>query len=81
MYIVDKLKVKILIGVDVIYTEKMIINFPARSVSFEILKNFVADIQIRACNNQPIRRVIRSLENAIILSHSIREFPVRISKY
>jgi hypothetical protein len=44
MHIVDKLKIKIFINVDVIYTEKMIIDFPARSVFFGILKDFVTDI-------------------------------------
>jgi hypothetical protein len=44
MYIVNKLKIKMLINVNVIYTKKMIINFPTRSISFEILKNFVIDI-------------------------------------
>jgi len=51
VHIVDKLKVKILISVDVIYIEKMIINFPARLISFKILKDFVTDIQIRARDN------------------------------
>jgi hypothetical protein len=40
-----------LIGVNVIYTEKIIIDFPAHSVSFGILKDFVTDIQIRARDN------------------------------
>jgi hypothetical protein len=51
MHIVDKLKAKILIGVNVIYTKKIIIDFPARSISFEALKDFVIDIRIRARNN------------------------------
>jgi hypothetical protein len=81
MYIVDKLKAKMFISVNIIYTEKMIIDFPARLISFEVLKDFVTDIQIRAHDNQPIRRIIRNLENAIILPYFIREFPVRTSKY
>jgi hypothetical protein len=51
VHIIDKLKAKMLINVDVIYIEKMIIDFPARLIFFGILKDFVTDIQIRARNN------------------------------
>jgi hypothetical protein len=51
VHIVDKLKIKIFIGVNVIYIEKIITDFLARLVFFEVLKDFVINIQIRARNN------------------------------
>jgi hypothetical protein len=59
----------------------MIIDFPVYLVSFRILKDFVTDIQIRARNNQFIRRMIKSLENVIILPYFIRKLSMKTSKY
>ena len=69
-----------LIGIDVIDTEEMIIDFIHQSLTFGNIFNFRTDIHVHAKNNVKTRRIIKIAKDAVISSRSVIKIPIKMKK-
>jgi hypothetical protein len=80
IYIVDILKLKILIAIDIVNTEKIFIDFRIRTFFINIILRFSTNIQAIRRNIKIIKIVINSRKKEIVPSNFIKEIPIRIKK-
>ena len=59
-HIVNNLKANMLIGIDILYSEKAVINLPAGKIYFSSYKDIVVLIEYTPHNNIQVRRVMRA---------------------
>ncbi len=80
VHIVDHLKTKILIDIDLIDTEEMIIDFIHRSLTFGDVLNFRTDIHVHAKDNVKIQRIIKVAKDAVFPSRSVIEMSIKMKE-
>jgi hypothetical protein len=80
IYVVDALKSKILITINVVDTEKIFINFRNRTFSINIIPKFSKNIRAIRRNIKIIKIVINSRKEQIVPPKIIKEIPIRIKK-
>jgi hypothetical protein len=80
VYVVNILKLKILIAIDIINIEKIFINFRIRTLVISIISGFSTNIRAIRKNTKIIKIVVNSRKEEIIPPNTIKEIPIRIKK-
>lgn len=70
-YVVDNLKCKLLMKLDIMISEKMIINLANKSFIIFTCENLIISIRINLKSNSRIRRIIHSKKFVVISSNSV----------
>jgi hypothetical protein len=80
IHIVNILKLKILIAIDIVNTKKIFINFRIRTLAINIIPEFSTNIRAIYRNIKIIKIVVNSRKKEIIPLNIIKEIPIRIKK-
>jgi hypothetical protein len=80
IYVVNILKSKILIAINIVDTKKIFINFRTRTLAIDIISRFSTNIRAIRRNIKIIKTVVNSRKKEIIPSNTIKEIPIRIRK-
>jgi hypothetical protein len=80
IYVVNIFKLKILIAIDIIDTEKIFIDFRIRTLAINIIPEFSANIRTIRRNIKIIKIVVNSRKEKIIPPNIIKEIPIRMKK-
>src|SRR5450755_2823420 len=78
IHLVFNLKAKMLIGVNIIKTENMDINFDSRTLTIAGENEWVTNIQVHAKDIYRIRRTVTALESTIIPPQSTVPVPINL---
>jgi hypothetical protein len=80
IHVVNILKSKILIAIDIVNTEKIFINFRIRTLAIDIILEFSANIRAIRKNIKMIKIVVNFCKKEIISLNIIKEIPIRMRK-
>jgi hypothetical protein len=80
IHVVDTLKLKMLIAINIVDTEKIFINFRIRTFFINIISEFSTNIRAIRENIKIIKIVINSRKEEIVPPNKIKEIPIRIKK-
>jgi hypothetical protein len=80
IHIMDILKLKILIAIDIINIEKIFINFRIRTLAIDTISEFSTNIRVIRRNIKMIKTVVNSRKEEIIPPNAIKEIPIRMRK-
>jgi hypothetical protein len=80
IHIVNILKLKILIAINIVNIEKIFINFRIRTLAIDIISEFSANIRAIRKNIKIIKIVVNFRKKEIIPLNIIKEIPIRIRK-
>jgi hypothetical protein len=80
IYVVNILKLKMLIAIDIVNIKKIFIDFRIRTLAIDIILKFSANIRAIYKNIKIIKTVINSRKKKIIPLNIIKEIPIRIRK-
>jgi hypothetical protein len=80
IHVVNILKFKILIAIDIVNIEKIFINFRIRIFAINIISEFSANIRAIRKNIKIIKTVVNSRKKKIIPLNIIKKIPIRIRK-
>jgi hypothetical protein len=80
IYIINILKLKILIAIDIVNIKKIFINFRIRTLVINIISEFSTNIRAIRKNIKIIKIVVNSRKKEIIPLNIIKEIPIRIRK-
>jgi hypothetical protein len=80
IHIVNILKLKILIAIDIVDIEKIFINFRIRTLAINIIPGFSTNIRAIRKNIKIIKIVVNFRKEKIIPLNIIKEIPIRIRK-
>jgi hypothetical protein len=80
VHVVNILKLKILIAIDIVDIEKIFINFRIRTLIINIILKFSTNIRAIRKNIKIIKIVVNSRKKEIIPLNIIKEIPIRIRK-
>lgn len=73
IYIVDSLKVNMLIEVNVLVLERMMLNINKKTVIIKNCQDVVATINVMFKKNLNIKRIVRSKSRVVVSSHALVE--------
>jgi hypothetical protein len=80
VHVVNTLKSKILIAIDIVDTEKIFINFRIRTFAIDTISEFSTNIRAIRKNTKMIKIVVNSRKEEIISPNTIKEIPIRMRK-
>jgi hypothetical protein len=80
IHVVDILKLKMLISIDIMNIKKIFINFRIRTFAINIISEFSTNIRMIRKNIKIIKIVINSRKKEIVPPNIIKEIPIRIKK-
>jgi hypothetical protein len=80
IHVVNILKLKILIAINIVDTEKIFIDFRIRTLAINIISKFNTNIRAIRRNIKIIKIVVNSRKKEIIPPNIIKEIPIRIRK-
>jgi hypothetical protein len=80
IHVVNILKLKILIAIDIVDIEKIFINFRIRTLVIDIILEFSTNIRAIRKNIKIIKIVVNFRKKEIIPINIIKEIPIRIKK-
>jgi hypothetical protein len=80
IHVVNIFKLKILIAIDIVNTEKIFIDFRIRTFVINIIPKFSANIRTIRKNIKIIKIVVNSRKKEIIPLNIIKEIPIRMKK-
>jgi hypothetical protein len=80
IHIVNILKLKILIAINIVDTEKIFINFRIRTLAIDIISGFNTNIRAIRKNNKIIKIIVNSRKKEIIPLNIIKEISIRMRK-
>ncbi len=66
VYLIDNLKIKILIGIDIIAPKKISLDLGSEQLFVRSYRDFIAPIQVTTKDNINIRRIVRNKKRIII---------------
>ncbi|SLM33512.1 reverse partial [Lasallia pustulata] len=77
-HVVDSLKAKFLMGVDILVPERICLNLSEGKMVVQSCKDLVAPIQITAKDNVRVRRIVRTEKRLVIPPGSVYKVPVEV---
>jgi hypothetical protein len=80
IHVVNILKLKTLIAIDIVNIKKIFINFRIRTLAINIIPEFSTNIRAIRKNTKIIKIVVNSRKEKIISLNIIKEIPIRIKK-
>jgi hypothetical protein len=80
VYVVDILKLKILIAINIVDIKKIFIDFRIRTFVIDIISEFSANIRAIRKNIKIIKIIVNFRKKEIIPLNIIKEIPIRIRK-
>jgi hypothetical protein len=80
IHVVNIFKLKILIAIDIVNTEKIFINFRIRTLAINIILKFSMNIRAIRRNIKIIKIVVNFRKKEIIPLNIIKEIPIRMRK-
>jgi hypothetical protein len=80
IHVVNILKLKMLIAIDIVDTEKIFIDFRIRTLVINIIPEFSANIRAIRRNIKIIKIIVNFRKKEIIPLNIIKEIPIRIRK-
>jgi hypothetical protein len=80
IHVVNILKLKMLIAIDIVNIEKIFIDFRIRTLVINIISGFSANIRAIRRNIKIIKIVVNSRKKKIIPLNIIKEIPIRMRK-
>jgi hypothetical protein len=76
VHVVNIFKLKILIAIDIVYIEKIFINFRIRTFAIDIISGFNTNIRTIRKDIKIIKIMINSRKEEIIPPNIIKEIPI-----
>jgi hypothetical protein len=80
IHVVNILKLKILIAIDIVNIKKIFIDFRIRTLAINIIPEFNMNIRTIRKNIKIIKIIVNSRKKEIIPPNTIKEIPIRIKK-
>jgi len=80
VYLINNLKTKFLISINILKLKQVIINILSRKLRFEFCKKILILCKIKIRNNVRICRTIRTMKKKIILAKLIAKIVVTLKK-
>lgn len=80
IHLINDLKIKMLIDIDIMRSKRIQLNLNSRIMQIESCQNLVAAIDIFARSNANVKRVVRSRDRIVILSHTLYEISIKLKK-
>jgi hypothetical protein len=80
IHVVNILKLKMLIAIDIVNIKKIFIDFRIRTLTIDIISGFSTNIRTIRKNIKIIKTVVNSRKKEIIPPNIIKEIPIRIRK-
>ena len=78
IHVVDDLKVNVLVGIDILASESMLLDFGKRTLCIGSCQNLVTDIDILSKSEPNLRRVVRAKSRITVSAHAFMEIPVHV---
>ena len=79
IYIVDKLKAKVLMGIDIIGLERMSVNVDLKLLTIRSCEDITVPVSVTPKPNSKIRRSIRSRGKMTIQPHALIQVPIKVA--
>ncbi len=75
-HVVNDMKCRLLMKLDIMTSKKMIINLTDKSLIISTCENMIISIQINSKSNSRIKRIVHSKDSVIIFSNSVTNISI-----
>jgi len=80
VHLINNLKTKFLIGMNILESKQVIIDILSRRLRFESYKRILILCEIKVQNNVRIRQIVRTTKKEIILARSTTKIAITLKK-
>lgn len=80
VHVVDNLKAKLLLGMDIMAPERMVVNLDTKQLTVNSCRGLTTNLNVTTRDNTRIRRIIKPEGRVVVDANSIARVPVRVSQ-